>query len=354
MGFVVSAAFARARLSELLRTARLQRASDVHLEPDVVPVLRIDGALERLSAPQFDRECFDAIVSLMFEREAPSGDRTVMWRHEGCVRAHLFAGVAGRALALRLLPDTIPRFDDLELPHSIAALGQRANGLVLVTGPTGSGKSTLLAALVDRINRTQPRHIITLEDPVEYRHRSEKSLIRQREIGTDVPSFADGVYSALRADPDVLLIGELRTAQTMQAALWAAETGHLVLATLHTRDAAQAVERIIGSFEGSMQAQIRASLSQSLAGIIAVRLVPLLRGGRQACAEVMIGTDAIRNLIRESRAHLIRNAIATSRHVGMQTLESHLNVLLAQGRIARTAATEAAQYPDEVREGSVA
>jgi twitching motility protein PilT len=332
----------------------MQRASDIHLEANMAPVFRIDGRLERLSMPPLDPDWFQAIASLLFESEGPRNDATVMWRKEGCVRAHLFAGISGQALALRLLPETVPHFEDLDLPQCVAALSERSNGLVLVTGPTGSGKSTLLAALIDRINRTQARHIITLEDPVEYRYEARKSLIRQREVGKDVASFADGVYSALRADPDVLLIGELRSPETIQAALWAAETGHLVLATLHTRDAAQAVERIVGSFEGSTQAQIRASLSQSLAGTLAVRLVPLKSGGRRACAEIMIATDAIRNLIRESRTHLIRNAIATSRHAGMQTLESHLNALLAQGCITEAAAAAAAQVPDELRAGVVA
>lgn len=348
----MSALLARARLSELLRTARMQNASDIHLEANTAPVLRIDGRLERLSIPAFEPESFEALRALVFESGEVRDDMTVMWRHEGCMRAHAFAGLSGPAIALRLLPAHVPHFEDLDLPQAAASLTERSNGLVLVTGPTGSGKSTLLAALIDRINRTQARHIITLEDPVEYRHESQKSLVRQREVGRDVRSFADGVYSALRADPDVLLIGELRSPETMSAALWAAETGHLVLATLHTRDAAQAVERIVGSFEGAMQAQIRASLSQSLAGVVAVRLVPLRTGGRRACAEIMIATDAVRNLIRESRTHLIRNAIATSRHAGMQTLESHLNALLSQDLIGAADAAAAAQVPAELRAGS--
>ena len=346
---------AQALLSDVLRTARMQKASDVHLTAAQPPVLRVDGRLERLSAATLTADVIEAIAEMLF---APAGlgcaDATTMWRDGDCVRAHAFAGTRGRTIALRLLPRDVPQLDDLEVPASIAGLAERANGIVLVTGPTGSGKSTLLAALIDRINQTQSRHVITLEDPVEYRHESRKSLIQQREIGRDVSSFAEGVRSALRADPDVLLIGELRSPETMQAALWAAETGHLVFATLHTRDAAQAVERIIGSFEGSLQAQVRSSLAQSLAGVIAVRLVPLVRGGRRACVEVMVATDAVRNLIRESRTHLLRNVIATSRHIGMQTLEAHLSQLVAEGAVAPAQAAEAAQYPDDLRSGSVA
>lgn len=345
---------ARARLTELLRAARLQKASDIHLEAGQAPTFRVDGRLERLSMPPLDAQSIEAVTQELIGCTEPQTDVTVMWREETTVRAHVFGGISGPAVALRLLPPHVPQFDDLDVPASIGALAERTSGLVLVTGPTGSGKSTLLAAMIDRINRTQSRHIITLEDPIEYRHTSRKSLVRQREIGKDVPSYAAGVYSALRADPDVLLIGELRSPETMRAALWASETGHLVFATLHTRDGAQAVERIVGSFEGAMQAQIRASLSQSLAGVVAVRLVALKHGGRRVCTEVLIASDAVRNLIRESRTHLIRNAIVTSRHAGMQTLELHLNALLADGRITEAEAATAAVFPDELRAEALA
>jgi twitching motility protein PilT len=207
-----------------------------------------------------------------------------------------------------------------------------------------------MAATVDRINRTQARHVMTIEDPIEYEHRSNRSIINQRELGRDVQACAQAVYGALRSDPDVILIGEMRDPQTMHAALTAAETGHLVLTTLHTGDAAQTVDRIVGSFEGDKQEQIRIQLAQTLVGVVCMRLLQRAGGrGRRCAAEVLVASDAVRNIIRDGKSHQLRNVISTSRQTGMQTLEAHLSDLLARREISLEHARLVTERPDELR-----
>ena len=236
--------------------------------------------------------------------------------------------------AVRLLNDTIPTFEELGLPPIIRKLDAEPRGLILITGPTGSGKSTTLAAMIDYINVNFAKHIITIEDPVEYRHYHKLSMIHQREVGVDVSSFADALRSSLREDPDVILVGEMRDYETISAAVTAAETGHLVLSTLHTIGAANTVDRIIDVFPPHSQQQIRTQLASTLKGVVTQQLVPLASGeGRMAALEVMTGTDAVLNLIRENKTHQLSSAMQTGSRDGMNTLNSHLAKLVKEGKI---------------------
>jgi twitching motility protein PilT len=264
---------------------------------------------------------------------------------------HAFRGDGGIALSLRLLSGGIPPLESLGLPPVVSTFADLPSGLVLFTGPTGSGKSTALAALVDEINRKHARHIVTVEDPIEYRHASARSLIRQREIGRDVASYAESLRGVLRADPDVILIGELRDPEVMSACLQASETGHLVFSTLHTSEAAETVQRIVGVFEGSRQEQVRMQLAQALQAIVSMRLVPDASGrGRRAACEVLLNSPAVRSqLVSPERALQVRNTIETSRKDGMQTLEMDLSRLVSERLVTYEAALAASDYPEQIR-----
>ena len=353
----MSASLAPFRLMELLHLARLRNASDVHAAAGMMPALRIDGDLQAqtgapLTSQEIEAMAADLLDGAALARLMADGDVSV-GRHDGdagFMRVHAYRGYGGIALAIRLLPGRAPALESLHLPAVVDVLAARSQGLIIFAGPTGSGKSTALAAVLDRINRTRARHIVTIEDPIEYLHRPERSTIVQREIGKDVPSFAQAAYGALRSDPDVILIGEMRDSATMHAALTAAETGHLVLTTLHTGDAPQTIDRITGSFSGEMQAQMRVQLAQTLAGVVCMRLLRRASApGRRCAAEVLVATDAVRNLMREGKAHQLRNSIATGRAAGMQTLESHLNDLVARGEVSLEAARSATDRPNEIR-----
>ncbi len=334
-------ALAAVRLDDLLATAHARAATDVHVYPGTLPALRVNGKVQMLagSAPTGDevrdiacRFLSDADLARLTETGDVTVGRTDLAGTR--LRVHVFRGGAGWGVAIRLLTSQPPRFETLGLPKSIAAFAQRSHGLVIFAGPTGSGKSTALASIIDLINRTQPRRILTIEDPIEYAHQSQSSFVSQREVGRDVPSFTDAVMSALRADPDVILIGEMRTPETIRAALTAAETGHLVFATLHTGDSEQTVDRICASFEGAARDQVRATLAQALLGVVCLRLVPRKNGhGVVPAAEVLVANDAVRNVIRDGKTHQLRNILTTSRASGMQTLESHLGELVQAGEI---------------------
>ncbi len=258
------------------------------------------------------------------------------------LRAHAFGTSAGCALAIRLLHETVPTLDSLHLPEVVRTLAAQDRGLIIISGPTGSGKSTSLAALVGEINTSGARRIVTIEDPIEYRFKSARSLITQREIGVDALSFSSAILGALRADPDVIMLGEMRDGETMRAALTAAETGHLVLTTLHTGHAVQTIDRIIDAFSGQEQGQVRAQLAHTLVAVVSQRLLPRKHErGRRAAVEILIVTDAVRAMIRDSRTHLIPNAMATGRHLGMQTLEHHLTELVFGNEVDRDAARRA-------------
>jgi twitching motility protein PilT len=345
------------RLRETLRIAREARASDAHLAAGLPIRLRIDGTLEQSDhLPVHSRE-IDEIVAYCFAGETMrrlqvEGEATATYSDatSGWTRIHAFKCGGNYALALRLLALEIPTFESACFPAGVAQLMQRNHGLVIVSGPTGSGKSTALAAMVDRMNRSVSKHIITIEDPIEYRHESIKCLISQREIGRDTPRFSAALLGALRSDPDVLLVGEMRDRNTMHVAIGAAETGHLVLCTMHTGSAAESVDRIVGSFEGAAQMEVRTQLSECLAGVISLRLIPRSRGrGRLAAVEILVANDAVRAAIREAKAHHLRNVISTGRNCGMQTLESHLNELLLRGDVSYHSACLATARPDELR-----
>lgn len=353
----MSVTLADVRLPEILRWARLQNASDVHLAAGRRAVYRIDGTLQEQSGFELGADELVHLTQTLLnsnERDVlkRKGDITVSLSDPelGTFRIHAYRTGCSANLAIRLLAQQIPLWSELKLPHVVTSFVERHSGLVLVTGPTGSGKSTVLAALLDRINRTSARHIITIEDPIEYVHRSDRSLISQRAVPLDVPDFASAVYGALRSDPDVLLIGELRDSVTIQAALTAAETGHLVLATLHTSDAPQTVDRVISAFEAQAQQQIRSQLAQTLSGVVCLRLIPRTTGGgRVAAAEVLCVNEAVRTLIRDGKTHHLRNVLTTGRQCGMQTLESHLSELIYQNEITYDAARSATDRPGDLQ-----
>lgn len=353
----MTAVLAPVRLDEVLRVARLRNASDVHLCADAPPVLRVDGALETQNTLVPTGEELAALTaSLLNDRArtllAHEGDATVTLHVEeaGRVRIHAYRTAQGTCLAIRLLAAGVPSLDMLHVPSVIGTFTEKPHGLVILAGPTGSGKSTTLAAMVDRINRTQARHIITIEDPIEYEHCSHRSIVNQRELGRDVTGYAQAVRGALRSDPDVILVGEMRDSDTMHATLTAAETGHLVFSTLHTGDAAQTIDRIVGVFEGDKQDQVRLQLAQTLIGVVCMRLLPRAGGqGRRSAVEILVANDAVRNLIRDGKAHQLRNSIATNRQIGMQTLEAHLSDLVARREVSLAAARAVTDRPDEIR-----
>jgi twitching motility protein PilT len=254
-------------------------------------------------------------------------------------------------VVVRLLADAVPQLDGLGLPAAIGSFAGAPLGLVLFTGPAGSGKTTALAALIDAINRSFERNIITIEDPIEYIHSPQRSMITHCEIGRDVAGYAEALRGILRADPDVILVGELRDRETIAAALTAAETGQLVFATLHTNDAAQTIDRIVDVFAGAAQNQIRSQLAAVLLAVVGLRLVPRASGsGRRAAAEILIATDGVRSMIREGKTHQLRNAIVTGRGAGMQTLESHLTELVARREITLQAARAVSSRPHDIRD----
>ena len=346
------------RIHELVRTARGRGATDVHFGGGERPALRIDGHLVFVeSAPP------DVPAVRAFLADALSNDQLArldgLGAADGAVtraldgapyRVHAYRSAGGLRVAIRLLAERVPSLEQLGLPAVVATLAQRHTGLVLFTGPTGSGKTTALAALIDRINRTSERNIVTVEDPVEYTHLPVRSLVTHCEIGRDAGDYAEALRGFLRADPDVILVGELRDRATMEAALTAAETGHLVFATLHTNDAAQTIDRIVDAFAADAHAQVRSQLAGVLAAVVALRLVPRSDGaGRRAAAEVLVATDAVRALIREGKTYQIRNTIVTGRGAGMQTLETHLSELVMRGEVALGEARAITARPDDVR-----
>ena len=275
-------------------------------------------------------------------------DFSFNWAGKARFRGNAFHQRGSSALSLRLIPYRIPSFEDLRAPSILSSWVDLPQGLVLVTGPTGSGKSTTLAAMIDQVNERHACHVITIEDPIEYVHRHKKAAVNQREIGIDCDSFERALRSALREDPDVLLVGEMRDPETIQTALTIAETGHLVFATLHTNDAGQALDRIIDVFPGEKQPQIRVQLAGSLTGIVSQRLLPRRGGGRVAGFEVLTATFAVRNLIREDKTSQLRNVISTGSKYGMQTLEQSISELVAAGVVDYEEAISHSLFPDEI------
>ncbi|MCA1710632.1 MAG: type IV pilus twitching motility protein PilT [Actinobacteria bacterium] len=285
-----------------------------------------------------------------FDREHEL-DFSFTWDENARFRANAFLQRGSMALALRVIPYEIPTFAQLGLPAVVNSFVNAPQGLVLVTGPTGSGKSTTLASMIDYINQSRACHILTIEDPIEYVHRHKRSAVNQREVGEDTDSFPRALRAALREDPDVLLVGEMRDLETIQIALTIAETGHLVFATLHTNDTAQAVDRIVDVFPGDRQDQIRLQLSNSLSGILHQRLLPRVGGGRVAAFEVLVANTPVRNLIREGKSRQLRNSITTGQKEGMQTLEASLTSLVKQGLVTYEDAVARSIHTTDVHKG---
>lgn len=331
-------------LYALLRYAIGLGASDIHFGEGVYPIVRICGELRRMDEMKMPEELSGIaaqpwpellLAAARYRMPKTACECDFAWELPGGerFRVNLYRSGGQLSAALRIIPRNVPSCDALGLPESVQGWACLPNGLVLVTGATGSGKTTTLAAVLQEINRTRRLHILTLEDPVEYRFTSERCLIHQREIGRDTEDFASGLRSALREDPDVIMVGELRDTETMSIAVTAAETGHLVFATLHTRSAAETIDRIIDSFPERQQRQVRLQLAGSLQAIAAQQLVPDLSGGRVAAVEILQVTPAVRNLIREGKTQQINSYIQTGSKYGMQTMAGALQSLRDRGRI---------------------
>jgi twitching motility protein PilT len=344
------------RMEETLRSARERGASDVHLSPGDAPVLRIDGVLERRPEAACTTEEIDAFLAACLDERsalelANKGNCDVVLRRAdlGTLRVHVFRTVRGVHCAFRLFPANVPQLSTLDVPAVIEELATRRAGLVLAVGPAGSGKTTLLAAMIQHLNQAQARNVISIEDPIEYLHVGQRCVISQCEVGRDAPDFSTAIYGALRADPDVIVVGEARDMESLKTTLLAAETGHLVFASLHTQDTSQALERIVDSFPIDGRAQIRTQLAQTLAGVIALRLVTRASGrGRRAVVEILVATDAVRNLLREGKTHQLRSVMQTSKTAGMQTLEMHLAELVRRREIAQAVALTSTLRPSEL------
>lgn len=326
----------------LLTIAVHQQASDLHLSTGSPPILRIDGRLQPLDMPALQEKQIQSMVSSLMQetqKQRFNQNHEFDFAYEipelARFRINIFRHQKGIASALRILPYTIPSLKELGCTDLLYNMCTLNSGLVLITGPTGSGKSTTLAAMLEHINLTQHRHIITVEDPIEYVHFSKHSLIQQREVGKDTASFKNALRAIVREDPDVILVGEMRDLETIRLALTAAETGHLVFATLHTRSAAKTINRIIDVFPGEERHLIHALLAESLHAVISQAMVNRVLGGRTVAQEIMICTPAIRNLIRQKKTEQIYSAIQTGRHFGMRTLDQHLDELLASNTIIR-------------------
>ncbi len=343
-------------LDDLLHLLWLHGGSDLLVTPGSPPLARIDGVLAPLDGlatldPAATRVLVEArLPASLRERlgEQGSVDFSFSWGERARFRANAFSQRGSLAMAVRLIPYDIPDFDELGLPEVVDRLVELPYGLVLVTGPTGSGKSTTLAAMIDRINRERPVHVLTIEDPIEYLHRHGRAAVNQREIGTDAPTFELALRAALREDPDVLLIGEMRDLETIRTALTVAETGHLVFATLHTSDTTQAVDRIVDVFPAEQQDQVRLQLSTSLQAVLHQRLLPRIGGGRAAAFEVLLATAPVRNLIREGKTAQLRNQLIAAQRVGMRTLEASLSDLVVRGLVDHEEALARSVHPSEV------
>jgi twitching motility protein PilT len=344
--------------AEVLTRMVEMRASDVHLTPGYPPAIRVRGRISPMEdyprlTPQETREVVYSILN--------SDQRKRFENEKQLDLAYAIPGVARFRVncyfqrgtisgAFRLIPFEIKGLESLGLPLVLEELTRKPRGFVLVTGPTGSGKTTTLASMLNLINREREEHILTIEDPIEYLHKHEKCVVNQREIGADADDFALALKAALRQDPDVILVGEMRDLETIATALTAAETGHLVFATLHTQSTAQTVDRIIDVFPSAQQHQVRMQLSIALQGIVTQQLLPTADGsGRVVASEVLIPTPAVRNLIREGKSHQIHSAIQTSGSVGMQTMDADLARLVRAGKVTRVLAEQRASIPEELK-----
>jgi twitching motility protein PilT len=340
-------------ITELLAFSAKQGASDLHLSAGLPPMIRVDGDVRRINLPALDhkqvhaliydimndkqRKDFEEFLETDFSFEVPGVAR---------FRVNAFNQNRGAGAVFRTIPSKVLSMEDLGMGEIFKKISDVPRGLVLVTGPTGSGKSTTLAAMLDYINSNKYHHILTVEDPIEFVHESKKCLINQREVHRDTLGFSEALRSALREDPDIILVGEMRDLETIRLALTAAETGHLVFGTLHTTSAAKTIDRVVDVFPAEEKSMVRSMLSESLQSVISQTLLKKVGGGRVAAHEIMIGTPAIRNLIREDKVAQMYSAIQTGGSLGMQTLDSCLKGLVAKGIVSREAAREKAKTPE--------
>ncbi len=345
-------------IAELLKFAKDQNASDLHISAGEPPMVRKDGDLQKLDTPPLSKEDVHTILygilndqqRKIFE-ETHELDFAISFDETSRYRVNAFVQNRGEAIVFRTIPVEIPSLSDLGLPAILADLARKEKGLVLVTGPTGSGKSTTLAAMLDFVNSENKVHIITVEDPIEFTYESKKALVNQRELGAHTKSFANALRSALREDPDVILVGEMRDLETISLAITAAETGHLVLSTLHTSSAPRTVARIIDVFPAGQQAQIRAMFSESILAVISQNLIKRKDGkGRVAALEIMIATYAIRNLIREGNSAQIHSLIQTGKQFGMQTMDNALKELLDKDFVSEDSIKNLVSNPNVIKD----
>jgi twitching motility protein PilT len=340
-------------ITELLAFSAKQGASDLHLSAGLPPMIRVDGDVRRINLPALDhkqvqeliydimndkqRKDFEEFLETDFSFEVPGVAR---------FRVNAFKQNRGAGAVFRTIPSKVLTMDDLGMGEVFRKITNVPRGLVLVTGPTGSGKSTTLAAMIDYLNSNKHDHILTIEDPIEFVHESKKCLVNQREVHRDTLGFAEALRSALREDPDIILVGEMRDLETIRLALTAAETGHLVFGTLHTTSAAKTIDRIVDVFPAQEKSMVRSMLSESLQAVISQTLIKKVGGGRVAAHEIMIGTPAIRNLIREDKVAQMYSSIQTGGSLGMQTLDMSLKELVTRGLITREGAREKAKTPE--------
>jgi twitching motility protein PilT len=342
-------------ITELLAFSAKQGASDLHLSAGLPPMIRVDGDVRRINLPPMEhkqvhaliydimndkqRKDFEEFLETDFSFEVPGVAR---------FRVNAFNQNRGSGAVFRTIPSRVLSMEDLGMGEVFKKISDVPRGLVLVTGPTGSGKSTTLAAMIDYINSNKYHHILTIEDPIEFVHESKKCLVNQREVHRDTLGFAEALRSALREDPDIILVGEMRDLETIRLALTAAETGHLVFGTLHTTSAAKTIDRVVDVFPAEEKSMVRSMLSESLQSVISQTLLKKIGGGRVAAHEIMIGTPAIRNLIREDKVAQMYSAIQTGGALGMQTLDACLKTLLSKGLVSREAAKEKAKSPESL------
>ncbi len=340
-------------IAELLAFSVKHNASDLHLSAGLPPMIRVDGDIRRVNVPALEHKAVHGLVyDIMNDKQRKDYEEFLetdfSFEIPGLARfrVNAFNQARGASAVFRTIPSKVLTLDDLGCPDTFRDIVNVPRGLVLVTGPTGSGKSTTLAAMIDYKNDTDYAHILTIEDPIEFVHNSKKCLINQREVHRDTLGFSEALRSALREDPDIILVGELRDLETIRLALTAAETGHLVFGTLHTNSAAKTIDRIIDVFPAGEKSMIRSMLSESLRSVVAQTLLKKIGGGRTAAWEIMVGTPAIRNLIREGKVAQMYSAIQTGQALGMQSLDQHLQELVSKGIISRIDARNKAMNKD--------
>ncbi|SDT04738.1 pilus retraction ATPase PilT [Halopseudomonas xinjiangensis] len=342
-------------ITELLAFSAKQGASDLHLSAGLPPMIRVDGDVRRINVPAMEHKQVHALIyDIMNDKQRKDYEEFLetdfSFEVPGVARfrVNAFNQNRGAGAVFRTIPSKVLTMEDLGMGDVFKKISDVPRGLVLVTGPTGSGKSTTLAAMLDYINSTKYHHILTIEDPIEFVHESKKCLVNQREVHKDTLGFAEALRSALREDPDIILVGEMRDLETIRLALTAAETGHLVFGTLHTTSAAKTIDRVVDVFPGDEKSMVRSMLSESLQAVVSQTLLKKIGGGRVAAHEIMIGTPAIRNLIREDKVAQMYSAIQTGGNIGMQTLDMCLKSLVAKGLVSKDAAREKAKSADSL------